>query len=155
MSIFNTTYYSEGVTQILKDREYEKALQDDLKLRNTSAEKVIILRDEVKEITKHITNGIRDIIRQDRKIRDLVLNKGALPLATWADKLDSVSETSVLAFRNIINDMQYQLEHGKIQGFPGTMILYQKPTFITFDPFYTIVFSLLDSVSRSSERKLE
>ncbi len=36
--------------------------------------------------------------------------------------------------------MRHDFEHGKIEGFPGTMVLHGKPTFATFEGFYELVF---------------
>ena len=40
-----------------------------------------------------------------------------------------------------VSEMKYELEHGKVEGFPGTMFLFGKPTFNDFEDFYTVVFS--------------
>jgi hypothetical protein len=36
--------------------------------------------------------------------------------------------------------LRRDLEHGKIEGFPGTMLLHGKPTFATLEGFYQVVF---------------
>lgn len=75
-------------------------------------------------------------------MRDLVLNKGVIPLATWTDYLKELAHQSLTRLRDKIEEMQRELEQGQIGGFPGTMFLYNKPTFVTFDGFYRTIFNL-------------
>ena len=143
MTVFCSKYYSMAAGQPVDIAGYSEDLVAALvKIDPVSRQKLIV--GEIIAITSHITDGIRDIVLKDKRIRDLVMNKGALPLGTWAKMLDEVSETSAERFKLILADMQYQLEHGKIQGFPATMFLYHKPSFVTFEPFYSHLFNLLD-----------
>jgi hypothetical protein len=59
----------------------------------------------------------------------LVLDLGAIPLATWVEALGTLAEHLVPALKQKLVEMQRDLEHGKIEGFPGTMVLHGKPTF--------------------------
>ncbi|MFZ2949153.1 MAG: hypothetical protein WA003_06680 [Desulfuromonadaceae bacterium] len=142
MTVFNSRYYSLAAGQPTDTAAYSDDLRSALDAITPNLRRTFLV-GEVSAITSHVTDGIRDIVRKDKRVRDLVLNKGALPLATWAEMLDFVSENSVEQLKAILSDMQYQLEHGKIQGFPGTMFIYHKPTFVTLEPFYSLLFSLM------------
>lgn len=98
------------------------------------------MRQEAVEITRHVTDGIRDLVKHDKRIRHLVLDLGAVPLATWAEALDTLAEHSMPILKQKITEMRRDIEQGRIEGFPGTMVLYGKPTFATFEDFYRIVF---------------
>ncbi len=142
MPIFNAQYYNGRDSDACDIEGYRKALEAALRRHPSPADKEAFLRDEAAEVTRHIIEGIRDIIQKDRKVRDLVLNKGAIPLATWTDYLNLLSHESLAKLKFKIDDMQRELEHGRIGGFPGTMFLYNKPTFITFEAFYNLIFGL-------------
>ena len=116
----------------------------------SSANRDRLPRQESVENTRHVTDGIRDLIKHDRRIRHLVLDLGAIPLATWAEALDTLAEHSMPALKRKIVEMQRDLEHGRIEGFPGTMVLYGKPTFATFEDFYRVVFEQAEDHSAAS-----
>ena len=143
--IFDTRFYSLGKQNNLDVDGYRAVLQVALDQCASDVERDRLLRQEAVEITRHITDGIRDLVEHDRKIRNLVLNLGAVPLATWAESLDTLAEQSMPALKNKISDMQRELEQGKIQGFPATMFLYGKPSFVTFKEFYKVVFELAEN----------
>ena len=109
----------------------------------------ILLRQEVVAITRHITDGVRDLITRDKRIHNLVLNQGAVPLGTWSVALDTLAEHSISSIKQKIAEMQRDLEHGRVEGFPATMFLFGKPTFTTFAPFYELVFSLAEENASS------
>jgi hypothetical protein len=136
MPIFSTKYYqpSKNVTG------YREAVHKALAQCASQEEKETILREEAIEITSHVTEGIRDLIKHNKKIHDLVLNQGAIPLATWAEALDSRANRSLAAMKKKVDEMKRDLEQGKVESFPGTMILYGKQTFTTLEEFYDIVF---------------
>jgi hypothetical protein len=142
MAIFGDRFYNGRDDTACDIDGYRQALEDALKSCLSESDREQTLRDEAIEITRHIISGIRDIIKKDRNVRDLVLNKGAIPLATWTDYLDQLSHQSLYRLRDKINEMQHELEQGKIGGFPGTMFLYNKPTFVTFEAFYKTIFEL-------------
>lgn len=140
MPVFDKRFYSLGDKNNLDIDSYRAALLSALGQYASPADRDKLLRQEAVEITRHVTDGIRDLIKHDRRIRHLVLDLGAIPLATWAEALDTLAEYSMPALRGKIAEMRYDLEHGRIEGFPGTMVLYGKPTFATFEDFYRIVF---------------
>lgn len=143
MAVFNKRFYELGDKKIVLDTEgYRQALQQSLNQTHSTDEQIRLLRQEVVEITRHITDGIRDLVEHDKHIRNLVLNQGAVPLATWAEALDTLAEHSMPALKQKIAEMQRDLEHGKVEGFPGTMFLHRKPTFTTLEGFYKVVFEL-------------
>ena len=132
MTVFNSRFYQFGLNH-LDVEGYKTALANALALCVSDSERDLLLRQEVIEITRHITDGIRDLIKHDRRIRDLVLNQGAVPLATWAKSLDTLAQHSMPVLRQKIQEMERDLEHGRVEGFPGTMALHQKPTFTAFN----------------------
>lgn len=140
--IFRTNYYALGKAHRLNVVGYENALLTALNTSTAAADRDRLLRQEVVEITRHVTDGIRDLIKQDRRIRHLVLDLGMIPLATWCEALDTLAEQSMPQLQEKIADMQRDLEQGRIEGFPGTMVLYGKPTFATLHDFYQLVFKL-------------
>ncbi len=142
MAIFSTRFYN-GRDEAACDIEgYKHALELALQACPSDADKEHVLREEAIEVTRHIIDGIRDIIKRDRNVRDLVLNKGVIPLATWTDYLNQLSHQSLIRLKEKIDEMQRELEQGQIGGFPGTMFLYNKPTFVTFAAFYSTIFAL-------------
>lgn len=154
MPIFENSYYGLGKNQFCDTERYKKSVENELDKMSSKDEKTKVLHDELIELTRHITEGIRDLIKYDRRVRDLVLNQGVIPLATWADSLDNKAFTSLLILKNKVNDMKQELEDGKVEGLLGTMFLHNKPTFETFEKFYDIIFDLADEVenSESGER---
>lgn len=142
MTIFSIDYYNARDKDACNIAGYKQALESVLQQCVSETEKEESLREEAIEITNHIISGIHDVIKKDRKIHDLVWNKGAIPLATWTDYLNMLSQDSLVKLKYKIDDMQRELERGKIGGFPGTMFLYNKPTFVTLEAFYNVVFDL-------------
>jgi len=136
MAIFRTEFYKpeQNVTG------YRAALRQTLAQCQSPDERDVILRQEAIEITRHVTDGIRDLVKHDKHIRYLVLELGAVPLATWSDALDALAGGSLLALKQKVDEMRRDLEQGKVEGFIGTMFLYGKPTFATLENFYEIVF---------------
>jgi hypothetical protein len=136
MPIFCTEFYKpvQNVTG------YRSALHQVLIHCQSSEERDAILSKEAIEMTHHVTEGIRDLVKHDKHIRHLVLDLGLIPLATWSDALDSLAGGSLLVLKQKINEMKHDLEQGKVEGFIGTMFLYGKPTFATLENFYDIVF---------------
>ena len=146
MIVFNESLYRIGESQKYDSDKYKMDLIVELDKCVSNDEKAAQLRNELIYITRHITDGVRDLIKQDKRIRDLVLNQGAIPLASWAEQLDIMANFSIRKLKYKINDMKKELEHGRVQGFPGTMFLFNKPTFTTLEGFYSILFSLADEL---------
>lgn len=142
MPIFDKHFYQLGDKNYLDIDGYRTTFQSAFYQYGSSFERDRLLRQEAVEITHHITDGIRDLVEHNRHVRHLVLNLGAVPLATWAEALDTLAQYSIPALQQKIAEMQRDLEHGKVEGFPGTMFLYHKPTFTTLEPFYKVVFEL-------------
>ena len=140
MPIFNERHY-----QTASHKPDIAGYQTDLRLAlsqcATTEAREGLLRGEVIEMTRHVTDGIRDLIKNDRRIRNLVLNQGAVPLASWTNALDGMAQRPLPVLKTQIATMHRDLEQGKIQGFPGTMVLYGKPTFATLEDFFAVVFS--------------
>lgn len=136
MPIFSTKYYQPKKNAT----GYREAVHSALAQCASQEEKETILLEEASEITSHVTEGIRDLIKHNKKIHDLVLNQGAIPLATWAEALDSRANRSLVAMKKKVDEMKRDLEQGKVESFPGTMILYGKQTFTTLEEFYDVVF---------------
>jgi len=80
MPIFCTEFYKpqENVTG------YRAALQQALAQCQSPYGRNAILRQEAIEMTRHVTEGIRDLVKNEKHIRHLVLDLGAIPLATWS-----------------------------------------------------------------------
>jgi pyruvate-formate lyase len=136
MPIFSAKYYQPSKNAV----GYREAVHKALAQCVTQEEKETLLLEEASEITSHVTEGIRDLIKHNKKIHDLVLNQGAIPLATWAEALDSRANRSLVAMKKKVDEMKRDLEQGKVESFPGTMILYGKQTFTTLEEFYDVVF---------------
>ena len=136
MPIFSTKYYHSR-----KDVSgYRDAVHQALAQCGSLEEKEALLRDEAIEITSHVTDGIRDLIKHNKRIRHLVLNEGLIPLATWSEALDSRANRSLGAMKYKIEEMKRDLEQGRVESFPGTMIMHGKQTFTTLEEFYDVVF---------------
>jgi len=138
MPIFDQRFYEGSNPKAHGVDEYRTALRTALATTNDGE---TALKQEVVAITRTITDGIRDLITHDRHIYDIVFVQGAVPLATWTAALDKMSEHSISSLKIKIAEMELALEHGRVGQFPGTMLLYHKPIFTTFAPFYDIVFS--------------
>lgn len=136
MAIFSIQYYQPRKNVA----GYRDAVHQALARCNSPEEKEAFLRDEAVEMTRHVTEGIRDLIKNNKKMHDLVLNQGAIPLATWAEALDSRANRSLAAMKLKVEEMKRELEQGKVESFPGTMILYGKQTFTTLEEYYDVVF---------------
>ena len=65
-----------------------------------------------------------------------------VPLGTWKDALLHIASLPREAMHKKVEQMERELEHGKVQGFPGTLFMSGRPTFTTFRPFYEVVFAL-------------
>lgn len=142
MPVFDKCFYKLGQKNVLDVEGYKQALRQTLSDCGSPTERDQLLRQEAVQITHHITDGIHDLVEHNRHVRHLVLNLGAVPLATWAEALDTLAQYSIPALKQKIAEMQRDLEHGKVEGFPGTMFLYRKPTFTTLEGFYNVVFEL-------------
>lgn len=136
MPIFRSDFYKP----VPNVDGYRTALHQALTQCQSSFERDAILRQETIAITHEVTNGIRDLVKHDKHIHHLVLNLGVIPLATWSDALDALAGGSLLALKQKIDEMSRDLEQGKVEGFLGTMFLYDKPTFTSLEDFYKIVF---------------
>jgi hypothetical protein len=136
MAIFSTQYYQPRKNV----SGYRHAVHQALAKCSSPEEEEALLRDEAIEMTSHVTEGIRDLIKHNKKIHDLVLNQGAIPLATWAEALDSRANRSLVAMKQKVEEMKRDLEQGKVETFPGTMIMNGKPIFTTLEEFYNVVF---------------
>jgi hypothetical protein len=139
MAVFSDRFYEGPRPSAGGVVAYRAALMDAL---SATADREHSLKLEAVAITRTITDGIRDVIRQDKHVRRQVLEYGTPPLATWSASLDKLSEHSLGSLERRIGEMERELEHGRIGGFPGTMLLYGKPTFTTFRPFYDVVFGV-------------
>lgn len=148
MPIFQKSFYSLGENQFSDIERYRIALIEELDGHNTNEEKASILRIEAIELTKHITDGVRDLIIHDRRIHNLVLNQGAIPLASWAESLDIMATFSIKELKYKILEMKQELENGKVEGFPATLYILGKPSFTTFDGFYNIIFDLAEDLGQ-------
>lgn len=136
MPIFSNKYY-----QPVKDVSgYKNILHQALAQCGSPEEKEALLREEAIEMTRHITEGIRDLIKHNKRIHRLVLDEGVIPLATWSEALDSRANRSLAAMKFKIEEMKRELEQGKIESFPGTMIMKGKQTFTTLEDFFDVVF---------------
>lgn len=148
MPIFTKTFYYAG-GHLLPEPDhlsYRAKLEQAMAACVDDAERERLLKVEAVEVTRHVTEGIREVIESDRRIRHLVLDLGVIPLATWAESLDTLADRSLPALRNEIESMARELEQGKIQGFPATMFLKQKPTFVTLAKFYDTIFELAENL---------
>jgi len=150
MPVFDESFYREG--NKLKQQSacdydgYKQELANALDRCVTLNLQASLLKAEAVEITRHVTDAIRDLVLTDKRIRRLVLDEGAIPLTTWSEALDSLAERSLPELKGRIAEMANDLEHGHIQGFPATMFLYGKPTFTTLEGFYKIVFDLASNL---------
>ena len=145
MPIFSDRFYHLGKNRFLDIDGYKLALRKSLDSCASSDDRQSLLRQEVIEITMYVTNGIRDLIKTDKHIHNIVLNQGDVPLAFWTRILDGMALAPLPVWRKQIDDMRSELENGRIQGFPATMELHDKPTFATLDGFYRYIFELVDS----------
>ncbi len=145
--VFHEKFYKARQTTDVAVAAYREALMDALTDCKSDTERDHLLRLEAIEITRQITDGIRDLIKGNRNVRDLVLNQGAVPLATWAESLDKMAELSIPMLKQRIAQMQRELEHGRVSGFPGTLLLYDKPSFTTLLKFYDTVFELAEALT--------
>lgn len=141
MPIFNDNCYPSNATLV---EDYHEKLLAALATCETPDERLALLHVEVIEITYHVTNGIRDLIQENRHVRHLVLSEGAVPLATWAESLDAFANLSIPCIKQRIGEMERGLEQGQVQGFVGSMFLAGKPTFTTLSDFYNIIFTLAE-----------
>src|SRR4051794_3952747 len=129
MSVFGPKFYSGSNPTANGVAEYRAALQSAIA---TSDDPEAMLKEEAIAITTTITEGVRYVIRKDRHVRKFVLGTGDLPLASWAAAVDHTSKMSLTGLKKKIQEMERELERGKIGGFPATMLLYGQPTFTTF-----------------------
>jgi hypothetical protein len=143
MPVFNERFYKSAPNTPDVDG-YRAALKTALSECATPEERDMLLRSEATEMTKHVTDGVLDLINRDRRIHNLVLNQGAVPLASWMEKLNRMAKRSLPELQGEIAEMRRDLEQGRIQGFPGTMVLYGKPTFTTLEVFYNVVFAMAE-----------
>ena len=90
MPVFDKRFYQLDNKGYLDVDGYEAAILTALSQCASPADCDRLLRQEILEITRHITDGIRNLIEHDRRIRHLVLDLGAVPLATWAEALDTL-----------------------------------------------------------------
>lgn len=152
MPIFGTSFYHGR--QVTDDdvARYKHVLTSVLTSCPSPSECEQLLKDEAVEVTRHIIEAVRVIIKKDRHVRDLVLNQGAIPLATWTDHLRALSHRSLPYLQAAIGEMRRGMEQGQVGGFAGTMILYDQPTFATFEPFYTTIFTLAGLHDHRTER---
>ena len=146
MPIFQNSYYSFEKKPFFDAERYRIALIEELDRYSSNEEKASILRIEAIELTEHIAKGITDLIKQDRHIRNLVLNQGAIPLATWAVSLEAMATFSFEKLKFKILDMKQDLENGRVEGFPATLHIKGKPSFTTFEGFYNIIFDLAEDL---------
>jgi hypothetical protein len=105
MLIFTKRFYQLRDKDYLDVDSYRAALLTALSQYASPADCDRLLRQEVVEITRHITDGIRDWIGSDRRVRHLALDLGAVPLATWAEALDTLAERSIPALKWKIAEM--------------------------------------------------
>ena len=151
MNIFDMRFCSDSAFNTPDVPGYRTALLRALNQTTSLTERDILLRQEAVAITRQITDGIRDLIDHNKKIRNLVYNEGAVPLGTWTQALDTLADKSMPQLKRKIEEMKRDLEHGRVGGFPGTMILYGKPTFTTLEPFYSLVFALAEENNSNTE----
>jgi len=124
---------------------YAQALDTAIRNCPDSPARRALLRGEIAAVTRPIIDGIQDLIKHNRTIRNLVLNQGAIPLGTWTCYLGELTKRSLPEVRAKLDEMRRELEEGKISGFPGTMFLFNKPTFVTFEGFYGAIFDCADA----------
>ena len=138
MPVFDRRYYAgprptpDGV---------ERYARDAAAAANVAPDREAFVSGEVVAITKAVTDGIVDLIKTDRRVGRLVLS-GDVPLGTWKDALLHIASLPREAMHKKVEQMERELEHGKVQGFPGTLFMSGRPTFTTFRPFYDVVFAL-------------
>src|SRR5712692_3639112 len=145
MVTFSSQFYQRGDRIIPNVNAYKTALEAALSQGASSELRCDMLRQEVIEITRHITEGIRDLIKRDRSIKRLVLDEGEVPLATWTEMLNTMAEQSMSAIERKIIEMRRELAQGRHEGFAGTLFILGKPDFTTFEGFYDTVFKLANS----------
>lgn len=138
MPVFDSRFYDGPNPRKGGVEAYRHALLEAAKAeQDTEA----LVRQEVTAITKAITDGIRALIEEDRRVGDLV-RSGVVPLATWTDALLKIASMSREAMQRKIAEMERELQHGKVQGFPATLFMAGKPSFTTFKGFYEVAFNL-------------
>jgi hypothetical protein len=145
MTIFNDSYYQGREVSTAQVAAYAQALDTAIRGCADSTSRETLLRGEIAAVTRSIIDGIQDVIKHNRTIRNLVLNQGAIPLGTWTCYLDELTKRSLPEVRAKLDEMRRELEEGKISGFPGTMFLFNKPTFVTFEDFYEAIFDSADA----------
>ena len=143
MAILSDRFYRVGKDLFSDVDNYRETLTEAFNKCRSQDERDNLLREELVELTRHITDGIRDILKQDRRLYDLVCNKGALPLATWTASLDKMAKESAPELEQKIKKMEHDLENCRVDGFTATMFLYRKPSFVTFNRFYKLIFEMM------------
>jgi hypothetical protein len=147
MPVFDQRFYRIIGQHSVDIEGYRVVLLKALDSCSTPASRQQLLHEELIEITRHITEGVRDLIKHDRRIGRLVRDLGVVPLATWTDALSMRAEHSITSLKHKIAELQRELEQGRVEGFPATLLLAGKPTFTTFEPFYSLIFNLADNNS--------
>jgi hypothetical protein len=145
MTIFSNSYYQGREVSATQVATYAQALNTAIGGCPDPAARGALLRGEIAAVTRPIINGIQDVIKENRAIRNLVLNQGAIPLGTWTCYLGELTKRPLPEIRAKLDEMRRELEEGKISGFPGTMFLFNKPTFVTFEGFYGAIFARAES----------
>jgi hypothetical protein len=57
-----------------------------------------------------------------------------------SEALDMLTQHSMPSLERRIAETRHDLEHGRVEGFPGSVVLHGKLTFATFGGSYRIVF---------------
>jgi hypothetical protein len=87
MPSFSRRFYSINEQHLVDVDSFQSALLKGLDTCPNLAERPRLLHEELIEITRHITEGVRASIKQDKRIRRLVRDLGVVPLATRTDVL--------------------------------------------------------------------
>lgn len=98
------------------------------------------LLDEQTEVMRHITDPIRDLIRTNRNVRQIVLFDGEVPLARWLEELDGVAKRSFTECSQRVVRMNRELAAGRHEGLTGTLFMQNRPTFVSFEGFFGIIW---------------
>ncbi len=142
MPVFSTDYYVLEHPPKLDVERYRSDLMRRLSGLTSAGEREEALRQELAEMTRHVTEAVRDVIKHNKHVHDLVLDRGVVPLATWAEALDARAGSSIQSIWYKYREMEIGMQRGKYQGFAASMFLMKKPSFESLKPFYDCVFEM-------------
>lgn len=147
-TVFSAGFYGPGEIATDSARRYRELLEHSF-ASSPHDERLRLLSNEAIEIIRHVTNSIREFVKTNRNVKHLVLDEGAIPLATWTRELDALADSSTAGIKRKLREMEMALQDGRVQGFTASMFIQGKPTFATLKPFYDVVFELIDELDRA------